>query len=181
MIRAFLSAADTASFHLPRGRSGCGNQTNPWGNTCFHGCEITVKAAQRPATGTVHRFLRALRDIWGVLRVFPPVCPWLERGAAAPGAHPVPAVPGATAGVTPAVPGVTAGVTPGAVHGAWYLPRAPTRASSHLEKQGGTLCSVLPGVLWSKRKLRLSSFRLFWICLLAAFSNLLVLTVTHDK
>lgn len=71
LIRAFLSAADTGSFHLPRGRSGCGNQTNPRGNTCFHGCEITVKAAQRPATGTVHRFLRALRDVWGVLRVFP--------------------------------------------------------------------------------------------------------------
>lgn len=168
LIRAFLSAANTGSFTFRRGRSGCGNQTNPWGNTCFHGWEITVKAAQRPATGTVHRFLRALRDLWGVLRVFPPVCPGLERGAAAP------AVPGSRDLLSPVS-------LLGSLLGRCTEPGYFSRASSHLEKQGGTLCSVLPGVLWSKRKLRLSSFRLFWICLLAAFSNLLVLTVTHDK
>lgn len=123
--------------------------------------------------GTVNQILRASKDIRSVLGVFAPIPSQVRERISRTG----------ELSCEPAVAGVTHGAAPVAVHRAVLLLPSATTAPIPVWRNRGGHCAAFcrTGVLWSKQKLRLSSFRLFWICLLAVFSNLLVLTMTHDK
>lgn len=103
--------------------------------------------------------------------VFPPTCPRLEMA------------PERSRTGELALETVVAGVGPVAVRRAVLVLLNSTMMLILIQRNGGEHSAALchTGVLWSKQKLKLSSFQLFWACLLALLSKLLLLRMSCDK